>query len=101
MMLDDHWFASKQSEHQGGESGASEMNRVRRADFAPQLAKARLAENTKGKRRIVELFGGRFGNKGDFECRRIQFRADPGEASRDGQHDSFGAANARSEIVRV
>jgi hypothetical protein len=83
VMLDGHGLASQKSKYKRGESGASQMNNIRRTDLLPQLTNAGLAENTKGKQVIVEVFGRRLRDNSDFKFRRVGFGLELGKPPSD------------------
>ena len=62
---------------------------------------ARFADNSKRQGRVVEVFGGCFGDDGDVEFWSIGGMLARGQANGQLFDDVFNSANARREIVRI
>ena len=101
VVFDDERFSRKQAQRQRRESRAGDVEDIARANEAPELKQAWLANDAERKRAVIEIFCWFLRHQNDFEFAGAIRIAELGKAASKRKDDGLNATNTRGKKVRI
>lgn len=101
VMFDNYFLAREQTKNHGDKRRTSDVNNVGAANETEQLEEARIADDCKGQRAIIELFRRSWCDQGDCKFGSTTGIAEAGEPTSQRLHQGLQAADAGREGVAV